>query len=192
MGKSHSLMKKQRAPSLIDGWLSPQARLLERHELRIAAPPEQASEVIQQVTLADMPIMRALFMMRGIPHSKEMTLRQFFSTPPFLILQEEPPNEVVIGSTGRSWRLTGDRKRPGLPSTPEKFRTYAEEGSMRVIANVRAEAMESGSLISTETWVETFGSRARWLFRAYWLIVGPFSALIRREFLRATRRRSKA
>ena len=182
-------MKKQRAPCLIDGWLSPQARLLERHELRIAAPPERAYEAIQQVRLVDMPVVRVLFMLRGIPQSKEMTLRQFFSTPPFLILQEKPPHEVVIGSTGRSWRLTGDRERPGLPSTPEKFRTYVEEGSMRVIANLRAEATDSGSLISTETWVETFGPRARWLFRAYWLIVGPFSAVVRREILRTVRKK---
>ena len=89
---------KQRPPSLIDGWLGPEARLLERHESRVAAPPERAYEAIRQVRLANMPIVRALFTMRRIPHSKEMTLLEFFSTRPFLILDEASAQEVVIGT----------------------------------------------------------------------------------------------
>ena len=173
---------KQRPPSLIDGWLGPEARLLERHESRVAAPPERAYEAIRQVRLASMPIVRALFTLRRIPYSKEMTLLEFFSTRPFLILDEAPAQEVVFGVAG--W-LQRSREHP---ATPEEFRAYAGEGTMRAIANFRVDATERGSLISTETWIETFGRRARRLFRAYWLIVGPFSALIRREFLRTARR----
>ncbi len=178
---------KKRAPSLIDGWLGPEARLLERHQSLVAAPPERVSEAVQQVRLVDMPIVRLLFIMRGIRHSKEMTLREFFSTPPFLILEEAPAHEVVIGDAGRPWRL---REHPSTPD-PDQFRAPGRPGTMHVIANFRVDAAENGSLMSTETWVETFGCRARWLFRGYWLIVGPFSALIRREFLRAARKWSE-
>ena len=129
----------------------------------------------------DMPVVRTLFRIRGIPHSKDMTLRQFCSTPPFLILQEDPPHEMVFGVVVR-WR-------PPALSTPEEFRAYEREGAIRAVGNFQIEAKESESLISTETWIETFGARARWLFRAYWLIVGRFSALTRREFLRAARKR---
>lgn len=73
------------------------------------------------------------------------------------------------------------------PGARLEFRAYAEEGVMRAVANFRVEATGNGSRLSTETWVETFGLRARWLFRAYWLVVGPFSALTRREFLRVAR-----
>ena len=175
-------MKKQRPPSLIDGWLGPEVRLLERHELRVAAPPERAYEAIRQVRLAEMPIVRALLTVRRIPYSKEMTLQEFFSTPPFLILEEAPEQEAVIGTAHGLWRL---RK---YASTPDEFRAFTKQGTMRAIANFRVDATESGSLMSTETWVETFGPMASWLFRAYWLIVGPFSALIRREFLRVARK----
>ena len=136
----------------------------------------------------DMPVVRALFTLRRIPCSKEMTLRDFFSTPPFMILEEAPAQEVVIGDVGRPWRL---RERSSTPD-PDQFRAPGQPGTMLVIANLRVDATESGSLISTETWVETFGRRARWLFWVYWLIVGPFSALIRREFLRAARKRTQA
>ncbi len=180
-------MKKHRPPALIDGWLGPEARLLERHESPVAAPPERVAEAVQQVRLTDMPIVRLLIFMRGIRHSKEMTLREFFSTPPFLILEEAPAQEVVIGDAGRPWRL---RERPSTPD-PDQFRAPGQPGTMHVIANLRVDATENGSLISTETWAETFGCRARWLFGAYWLIVGPFSALIRREFLRAARKKAQ-
>lgn len=176
--------QRLRPPSLIGGWLVPEARLLERHESRVAAPPPQAYEAALQVRLAEMPIVRVLLWLRGIPHSKEMTLRQFFSTPPFLILEEVPGQEIVIGLAGRPGGLGA------LLSNPEEVRSFRQPGGMKVIANFRVDAEEKGALISTETWVATFGPLARWLFRAYWLVVGPFSALIRREFLRAARKRA--
>lgn len=174
-------MTKQRPPSLIDGWLGPEARLLERHESLVAAPPERAYEAVQQVRLMDMPVVRALFTLRRIPCSKEMTLRDFFSTPPFMILEEVPAQEAVIGTANRLWRFRH-------PSTPDEFRAFTKPGTMQAVANLRVDATESGSLISTETWVATFGPMASCLFRAYWLIVGPFSALIRREVLRTARK----
>jgi len=45
-----------------------------------------------------------------------------------------------------------------------------------------------GSVLSTETRVRAGTWRARAAFRAYWLLVGPFSALIRRRWLRAIAR----
>jgi len=45
--------------------------------------------------------------------------------------------------------------------------------------------------LTTETWVETFGRRSRLLFAAYWLVVAPFSGLIRRELLATARRRAE-
>lgn len=176
-------MERQRSPSLIDGWLGPSARLLERHEVRVAAPTERAYEAIDQVRLIDMPVVRALFVIRRIPYSKGMTLRRFFGTPPFLILEEDPPHEVVFG-VAVGWR-------PPAFAAPEDFRRYEREGAIRATGNFRIDAIESGSLISTETWIETFGARARWRFRAYWLVVGAFSALIRREFLRAAQNRAQ-
>jgi hypothetical protein len=45
-----------------------------------------------------------------------------------------------------------------------------------------------GSVLSTETRVRATTKRARVAFRAYWVLVGPFSALIRRRWLRAIAR----
>ena len=50
------LAKNKRPLSLIDGWLGPEARLLERHELRVAAPPERVAEAVQQVRVKHRPM----------------------------------------------------------------------------------------------------------------------------------------
>jgi len=46
----------------------------------------------------------------------------------------------------------------------------------------------NGCLLTTETRVHATTARARRLFRLYWLVVGPFSALVRRRWLRAIAR----
>ena len=176
-------MAKQRPPALIDGWLPPAARLLERHEAEVRVPPDRAYDAALQVALSEMPVVRLLFWLRGIRYSREMTIRRFFSTPPFLSLAEVPGQEVVFGIAGRPGGL-GARL-----SSPEELRSFQRPGGMKAIANFRVDERENGAVISTETWVATFGRLPAFLFRAYWLVVGPFSALIRREFLRAARKR---
>jgi hypothetical protein len=184
-------MMEGRESALITGWLRPQARRLQRHELFVAAAPDRAYNAVQGVPLRDMPLVRMLFMLRGISYRKEMTLRQFFSTWPFLILSEEPPREVVFGIAG-PFVPRARRKGVDLPVTPGDFQAFSEEGCIRAVANFRVDPVKNGSRLSTETWVETFGPAAARRFNVYWFLIAPFSALIRREFLRAARRLAEA
>ncbi|MGQ0548566.1 MAG: hypothetical protein ACT4PY_02725, partial [Armatimonadota bacterium] len=116
-------MAEPHPPGLIRGWLGPGARLLQRHELSVAAPPDRAYDAILEARLRDVPIVRLLFVLRRIPHTKDMTLRRFFSTRPFLILQEDAPRETVFGVAGRF--LPGAGQPDGVPWTPEEFRAFA-------------------------------------------------------------------
>jgi hypothetical protein len=50
----------------------------------------------------------------------------------------------------------------------------------------------AGSVLSTETRVHAPTPRARRAIHLYWLVVGPFSALIRRRWLRAAARAARA
>jgi hypothetical protein len=58
-------------------------------------------------------------------------------------------------------------------------------------ASFRVDAAPAGSTLATETWVKTRGLRARILFGVYWTVIGPFSGLIRRTFLRVAKRRAE-
>jgi len=63
---------------------------------------------------------------------------------------------------------------------------------VKIVADFRAVGLGDGrSLLTTETRVLTLDSTSRTLFHLYWVVVGPFSALIRRRWLRAIAARAE-
>ena len=46
--------------------------------------------------------------------------------------------------------------------------------------------------VTTETRVYCLGDTSRHNFRLYWLLIGPFSGLIRKEWLRLIKQRAEA
>ncbi|MFT3914517.1 MAG: hypothetical protein QM704_10485 [Anaeromyxobacteraceae bacterium] len=162
-------------------------RLLEAHQLPIAAPPARALEALADSRIGEMPIVSALFTLRGMGVPADWTLRATFSTTPFAILEEEAGREFVFGimlpPRGRSARE--------VCASPAAFREALGSAPLGVVANFRAEPHEGGSILWTETWARTRGRRAGLAFGAYWLLIGPFSAWIRRIFLGTARRRAE-
>ena len=88
------------------------------------------------------------------------------------------PTEAVFAASGTPWRPSGGL-RPFAADVP---------GTVRVAADIRAIPVAGGCILSTETRVQAVDDRARRAFRRYWLVVGPFSGLIRRRWLRAVER----
>jgi len=81
----------------------------------------------------------------------------------------------TLAADGRPWQLLG-----GLG---------AREGSRAKVAlDFRAE----GGELSTETRIWLTDAAARRRFRAYGIVVRPFSGLVRRSWLRAAKRRAEA
>ena len=91
----------------------------------------------------------------------------------------EEPNCVVLGAAGRPW-------------SPRSRLTRFDEagaGEIRMVFDITATAAGDGmSILATETRVAAMDASARRAFRRYWLVVGPFSALIRRRWLTAAER----
>src|SRR5688500_7344377 len=102
----------------------------------------------------------------------------------FCILAEDPPWEIVLGIEGPFWK-------PSCKLTPvdaESFRRPVPRGTARAAWNFAVERRGDGTaLVSTETRVLC----ADWRFRAYWLVVRPFSGLIRRLMLRTIRKEAQ-
>jgi hypothetical protein len=71
------------------------------------------------------------------------------------------------------------------------FTGFAEPGWARVATDYRVVATAGGSRLSTETRIRATDAGARRRFGRYWRIVGRGSALIRRDVLRATKRRAE-
>jgi hypothetical protein len=77
------------------------------------------------------------------------------------------------------------------PLTPEFFTKPLPEGFALATMNfVVTPNGPNHSLVSTETRVFASGSSARRRFAAYWRIIYPGSAIIRRMWLRAIQRRA--
>jgi len=147
----------------------------ERHQRHVPARPEDAVGAALGMPVAPDALVRTLFRMRGLPGGG--SVKGALYALGFRPLLEEP-SCLVFGAAGRPWS-------PRSGWTP--FAT-AGPGQVRMVVELSATADESGSTLSTETRVRSMDASARRAFRAYWLAVGPFSALIRRRWLAAAER----
>ncbi len=184
----YSQTTSPRAPCGGDRWVGSDWRLLERHEIQIQVPPDVAVDALAATPLRDLPAVVALFTLCGLRFSKEMTLRDFFSAPPFVLLEEEAGREMVFGVLVPP---AGGERRRRRPDSPAEFRSALDATPFAAIGIFRAEPEASGTRLWTETWAKTKGAGPGLLFGAYWLAIGPWSAWIRRMFLAAARARAE-
>jgi hypothetical protein len=165
-------------PSLLSDVL-PRWDVRKRHSIDLAAPPERVWRALNETTLGDMPLARLLFRLRGLPTAPD---RALLDLEGFQRLAEEPGRELVVGGVGRPWIPTA------RPRRDADVRTFAEPGYAKMALNVTYD----GHSLATETRVQLTDPRSRRWFKLYWLVVGPFSALIRRIWLRAIARRARS
>lgn len=97
-------------------------------------------------------------------------------------------HELVLGTIGQFWRLR-PRGCQRTITSPESFMAFAEPGFAKAAINFLATPREGGILLVTETRIAAFGD-ARRRFAMYWRLILPGSALIRRQWLAAIRRRA--
>jgi hypothetical protein len=159
---------------LLDDWL-PHYRISERHERTVEASPDEAFAAFLAMPVGCDPLVRALFRLRGLDDGGRTSVEEFSGRPPFVRLAADK-RELVFGS---------GRGSEGFARTPEQWRSVVEPG-LKIAANIRVVPLEDGrARLTTETRVLPFGRRASIGFRLYWIVVRPFSALIRRRWLRA-------
>jgi hypothetical protein len=161
--------------SRLDEFL-PEYDMRERHERRVPGTPELAVAAALGIPVAPDGLVRTLFRVRGLPGGGSVSgaLRAIGLKP----LVEEP-DCFVLGAAGRPWS-------PRARLVPFD---RAGAGQIRLVFDITASAGADGTTtLSTETRVAAMDVRSRRAFRAYWLAVGPFSALIRRRWLVAAER----
>jgi hypothetical protein len=160
----------------------------ERHSLAIDAPGERIDEALRAVSIADIPVARALWWLRqlGRPHGD--AARPFVGGElPGVVLEDVREAGVVLGLTGQFWRVRGSRH-PDRPTTADEFLAYSRPDTCKAVIDFRV----GHASLSTETRVHVGDPVARRKFRRYWLVIRPFSGLIRILLLRAARRRAEA
>ena len=163
---------------LIDKYL-PRWDVSEYHQISIDLPPQQAYQAVKALDLGRSRLIRVLLTLRGLPHEDPMTLETLRSIG-FVVLEDDPPTEIVLGLVGRFWRMRGGIRK----SAADDFVSFADPGFVKAAWNFRVQRVANGSIVSTETRVMATDDASRRSFRRYWFFIGPFSALVRREALR--------
>jgi hypothetical protein len=161
----------------------------ERHRLAIDAPPGRIDQALRAVSIADIPVARALWWVRRLGRQYGDSTKPFIGGElPGVVLEDVPEEGVILGLTGQFWRVLGGRLDPEKPGSAEEFLAYSREDTCKAVIDFR---VGPGSL-STETRVHVADPVSRRKFRRYWFVVRPFSGLIRVLLLRAARRRAEA
>lgn len=177
----------------------PQYNFNEVHWLVVRASPHRVYEAIHRVSLVEMPLVAALLVFRALPAlltgSRPALLN---SRVPFLdaalhggfvLLTDIADRELVIASIGQFWVLRGGAS--ATVATPEAFLAFDRPGYVKVATNFLLEESRGGTRLSTETRVRALDPESRRKFARYWRVIYPGSALIRRMWLRAIKRRAE-
>ena len=188
---------------LIDKYL-PRWDAVERHGLVIRATPARVWDALRAADFGRSPLLATLLALRALPslltaprrtlrrlrerRAGRLTLDTLFSRG-FVLLEERPDREMLIGLEGRFWTATADLR----PTDARRFREALASGLARVAWDFRAEPLPDGRVrLTTETRVRCADAATRRRFRAYWLLVRPGSGLIRGAMLRAIRRAAES
>ena len=151
------------------------------HELRVDAPPERALAAAREVTAGEARLVRALLLLRGMRTRADRPLWDTLASG-FVRFDDE----TLVAIT-KPWRPRGAKT--GLSNTVllSRFSEFAEPGWAKLALDFR---VDDGRLV-TETRVRLTDEAARRAFRRYWLVVQPFSGLVRRGWLAAAKRRAE-
>jgi hypothetical protein len=163
--------------------LLPRYHFAERHAIAVDAPAERTLAAVRAVTPREAPLLRWLFVIRGLPGARDQSiLSQMLSPRTGFELLAESPDELVVGAVGRPWKLT-ERLRRDVD-----FTSFDEPCHARMAIGFRS----AGGLLRTETRILLTDEDARRAFARYWRIVRPLSGLTRRSWLAASKRRAES
>ena len=193
-------MENRPNPSLLSHFL-PTYDFNEVHRVTVHAPASRVFTAIKEVQLQELPVFRILFGLRALPKRlggdsvPHFDLREplfrWACRSGFVLLAEVAEEELIFGAIGQPWRLTGGA--PPATVNAEEFVVFAKPEYVKIAANFRLESVWGSSSVglSTETRIWSPDSATRARFAKYWRWVRPGSGLIRREWLRAIKRRAE-
>jgi len=176
-------------PALSIASLLPQAQFGERHKAKMRVTPQHALDAIETLSDADEPIIRWALKLREAPARIAAAIglpsglrgKSRFGIADFTLL-ERSDTEAFYGLAGRFWR-------PDFGLEPiadaDSFLAFDKPGVARLVLSFTATPIGDGEIrLTTETRVFCPDRRSLFLFTPYWLLIRPFSGLIRNQMLR--------
>jgi hypothetical protein len=168
----------------------------EYHEMTIDATPEKIKEALKTTGVKDIPVVLWLMKIRGIAdENKDMSnsatnnrpCTDTFTTPDFNFIVADSSELITL----MILRASGKTPPPEI-TTFDEFSTFNQPGYVKVAVNFRFIPLGNGkTLLSTETRNLATTSHDNRIFGAYWRIIYPGSAIIRRVWLNAVAKKAE-
>lgn len=161
--------------------------IVERHDIRVAAPADVTFSAACEIDMQRSPIIRAIFRAREVilgsepdtaarPHG----LLAWSKSLGWGVLAETPDREIVMGAVTQPWKANVLFR----PLSPDAFTTFNEPGFVKIAWTLRADATgATESVFRTETRAVATDVMARTRFRRYWSLLSPGIIVIRRMML---------
>ena len=164
----------------------PSFHFSEKHSLVIHSSPAKIFPFVQSLDVGGSSIIRMLFWLRGIPAS--MMSLNGLAKGKFIILEELPTEELIIGLIGRFWKPSGDLQH----FDPAEFTSLNPPGCAKASWSFQLIPYKDSTLLETETRIYCTTESSRKDFSKYWFVVKPFSGLIRKEMLKSIKQKAEA
>lgn len=169
----------------------PQYDFAEKHSIFINSTAKEVYNAAYNLNPGKSGIVSLLFKIRGIyailsfRKQNKLPVRlpiSDFMNNEFVTLEKVENREIVIGLIGKFWTPSSEKVNC---LSAGHFVKFDQPDYCKAAANFLVEENPGGGIIlSTETRVSCLGRRARKKFGLYWLVIRPFSGLIRIIMLR--------
>jgi hypothetical protein len=179
-------------PLLLDRYLG-EYDVAEVHACIVSGDVQTTWEAVRNADFASIPVVRSLLVLRSLPgRLRAIKGGEAVPAPPpfsfgdmprvgFQLLAERPA-EIAFGFVGKPWKVGAEQP---VAVGRDDFAAFGDPGYAKVAFSIRARPYGTHrTLITTETRTATTDAATRRRFAAYWQLIGPFSALIRRLILR--------
>ena len=156
----------------------------EYHQIEIRGDRRKVYQTVRSIDFSDSFIIRTLFRMRGLPATS--TNLDGLLQVGFLLVDEIPPEEIVLGLVGKFWTYRAEI----LKLDAVQYGEFNQKGYAKLAWNFAIHDYSPGVVrLSTETRIVCTDDHSRSRFKLYWALIGRFSGLTRKEMLRVVQRR---
>ena len=170
----------------------PVCDILERHAIRVHAPPEKVLASACSLEIDRIWLSRLIFRLRELLFGSNPADPNL--PPEFIprmkaigwgVLAEDPGRTIVMGAVTQPWEANVRFR--ALPASD--FARHADPGFVKIAWSLWVEADGDDTILKTETRAVATDDASRRRFREYWWLVSPGIRLIRRAILGAVRTR---
>ena len=170
---------------LIDEFL-PRYDVEAQYRINVHASLSEAYSAARSLDMCNSKIVRWLYRLRGLPQN-DFTLDGMLKLG-FVLLADKPSQELVFGLIGRFWMLSPKIQHINADS----FTAFNKPGFAKAVGNIAFITQSDGSVcVTTETRVHCLDHASRQRFFLYWLLISPFSGIIRKEWLRLIKQKAE-